>query len=292
MQISEQAVVLNKSMSLVGIFARPAGGTELVREVAVVILNTGIIHRVGHNRMYVTLSRALASSGHMVVRFDFSGIGDSGKPNDDLSPLESSLSDLKDVLDWLQNTKNISHIVLIGLCMGADHAVRYAAIDPRVVGVVLMDPSIPPTFRYFRDYLWDRLLNARSWFNIAFGKSRIRWMLVDRLMAGLFKNWQPRYPALIHPKLRWQFEQIYQASVDRNVKFLVVLTAGGFQTYAEQLVDALPGVNFSNLLRSEFFRDCDHVFRSEASRMRLQKLILEWLGETCSSGHLHEDAGV
>jgi pimeloyl-ACP methyl ester carboxylesterase len=293
MQISEQAVVLSQSRSLVGIFARPVGRVEPAPDVAVVILNTGIIHRVGHNRMYVTLSRALAGSGYMVIRFDFSGIGDSDKPNDGLSPLESSLSDVREVLDWLQSTKNINRVVLIGLCLGADHAVRYAAIDPRVAGLVLMDPSMPPTLRYFRDYLWDRLLNARSWFNVAFGKSRLRWMLIERIMMGLFKDWQPRYPTLTHPKLRWQLEQIYQASVDRGVKFLVVLTASGSQTYAEQLVEALPNVNFLNLLRSEFFRDCDHIFISEASRARLQNLILEWLRETCSgtltlnpSGHV------
>jgi hypothetical protein len=38
-----------------------------------VILNTGIIYRIGHNRMYVALGRTLAEAGHTVFRFDMSG---------------------------------------------------------------------------------------------------------------------------------------------------------------------------------------------------------------------------
>ncbi len=284
MRISEQAVVLGQSESLVGIFTRPVGGEEPVRDTGIVILNTGIIHRVGHHRMYVTLSRLLAGSGYMVVRFDFSGIGDSDKPNHDLTPLESALSELKEVLDWLQMSKKINRVVLVGLCLGADHAVLYSATDPRVVGLVLMDPSMPPTLRYFRDYVWGRLLNVRSWINVGLGRnSRVLTMVTERVVGGLFKDWEPRYPTGSHPKLRSHAQRIYQASVNRGVKFLVIFTGGWHQaSYAEQLVEALPNVDFSGLLRSEFLRDCDHTFKPEASRTQLRKLVLEWLRENYS----------
>ena len=286
MRITEQVVLLGHSKSLVGIFTRPVGGKETLRDFGIVILNTGIIHRVGHHRMYVTLSRALAELEYPTVRFDFSGIGDSDKPSHDLPPLESAMSEINEVLDWLQTTKKVGQFVLIGLCMGADHAVLYAATDPRVVGLVLIDPTMPPTLRYFRDYLQRRLLNARSWINFAFGgTSRVRLMLIERVRGALFKDWQPTSPTWSHPKLRSQIGQIYEASVKRGVKFLMVLTGGWHQTtYAEQLVEAFPNVNFSGLLRSEFLRHSDHIFRSEISRAQLQKLILEWLGENYANG--------
>lgn len=281
MQISEQTVALGKGRSLVGILARPVGDSDQACDTAVVILNTGIIHRVGHNRMYVSLSRAFANAGYTVARFDFSGIGDSDKRNDDLQPLESAMSDLKEVVDWLQTSRKINRVVLVGLCLGADHAVSYAPTDHRVVGLVLMDPSTPPTFRYYRNYLRTRLLSARSWLNVlSGGRSRVRLMITERVMGGLFKNWQPSDPMFSHPKLRSELEQIYQALVVRGTKFLLVLTGGGAQTYASQLVDALPNVNFSDSLRSEFFSDPDHLFKSEALRARLQELILEWLQES------------
>lgn len=280
MQISEQVVVLGQNNSLVGIFAQPVGAAERGGNIAVVILNTGIIHRVGFNRMYVTISRALARAGYPVVRFDLSGIGDSDKRNDDLAPLQSMLSDLKEVIDWLQASKSINRVVLMGLCLGADHAAVYAATDPRVAGVVIMDPSMPPTLRYFRDYLRNRLLNPRSWFNVLFGRSRLRSIFKERVMGALSKDWEPENPMMSHPKLRAQLEEIYSASADRGVKFLAVFTEGGAQTYPEQLAELLPNVNFSNLLQTEFFRDGGHTFASEASRTRLQQRVLEWIGET------------
>jgi len=60
---TEQALIFGRSRSLVGILVRPAFECPAQRP-TVVILNTGIIHRVGHHRMYVTLARQLAASGH------------------------------------------------------------------------------------------------------------------------------------------------------------------------------------------------------------------------------------
>ena len=97
---------------------------------------------------------------------------------------------------------------------------------------------MPPTLRYFRDHLRGRLLNARSWFDVAFEEnSRVRSMLIERVIGQLFTDRQPSYPTWSYPKLRSQLEQICQTSVSRSVKFLLVLTGGGHQTYAEQLLE-------------------------------------------------------
>src|ERR1700761_3289628 len=102
-KFSEQVVRLGKHRSLVGIMARTAVPGE---RITVVILNTGIAHRVGHHRMFVTLARLLAREGFSVLRFDFSGIGDSEPRLDNLPPLASSLADLHEVLDWLERERN------------------------------------------------------------------------------------------------------------------------------------------------------------------------------------------
>ena len=70
LRISEQAVLLGQRQSLVGVLARAVAETPADGP-TVVILNTGIIHRVGHHRMFVTMSRALANVGYAVLRFDF-----------------------------------------------------------------------------------------------------------------------------------------------------------------------------------------------------------------------------
>src|ERR1700683_3003922 len=98
--IHDQAVMIGARQTLVGVVTQPAEHEPGDRPVFV-ILNSGIIHRVGHHRMYVTLARALAEAGYQVLRFDLSGIGDSKCRGDGLSPLEGVLADVREVVDWL-----------------------------------------------------------------------------------------------------------------------------------------------------------------------------------------------
>jgi pimeloyl-ACP methyl ester carboxylesterase len=279
MKLREQAVLFGESKSLVGVVTQGVDDAASGHQVSLVFLNTGIIHRVGHHRMYVTFSRALAAEGYTVLRFDLSGIGDSDNRIDGLAPLESSVSDIKAALDWLETTNQAKPVILIGLCWGADYAVHYAATDPRVVGLVLMDPLIPPTRRYIRDYVRRRILNFRSWVSVAFGSSHLRRMLIERFIGSLARNWEPRFPTFTHPEMRSKLEEVYRNSANRGVQFLTVFTAGGHQTYAEQILEAFPNVSFSNRLRIELMDDSDHVFTSEAARMRLLRLIRDWLAE-------------
>ena len=44
---------------------------------AIILLNTGVEHHVGPHRLYVPLAREWAARGHLVLRFDLGGIGDS-----------------------------------------------------------------------------------------------------------------------------------------------------------------------------------------------------------------------
>ena len=136
---NELAVHFGRSASLMGILSRPPSETP-IRRPAVVILNTGIAHRVGHHRMYVKMARELAALGHLVFRFDFSGIGDSAAAGDTLDPIEAHQADVSEALDWLTASCDVNEAVLIGLCAGAEIALRYGHSDKRVIGLVLLDP--------------------------------------------------------------------------------------------------------------------------------------------------------
>ncbi len=70
--VREQALLLGAWRSLVGVLSTTASGLEATDRPAVVILNSGIIHRVGANRMHVLLARTLAEKWHTVLRFDSS----------------------------------------------------------------------------------------------------------------------------------------------------------------------------------------------------------------------------
>jgi hypothetical protein len=49
-------------------------------------------------------------------------------------------------------------------------------------------------------------------------------------------------------------------------------------TYQQQMRDAFPEVSSHGALRLEFFPDSDHVFSAERERMRLYRVIADWLG--------------
>ena len=145
--IREQAALFGARKSLVGIVTHdPAQARTNLP--AIVILNAGIIHRVGPNRMFVGVARTLAANGHLVVRFDLSGIGDSEPRDDGLAPLEAALADIHEVINSLEATRQVRRVILVGLCSGADQSIIYGGRDSRIAGVVLIDPSVPRTPRY------------------------------------------------------------------------------------------------------------------------------------------------
>jgi acetyl esterase/lipase len=276
---NEQAVLLGRAKSLIGVLARPSGEAR-GRRPAVVILNTGIIHRVGQHRMYVAMARRLAAAGHVVLRFDFSGIGDSRSRTDGLNPVAACLADVQDALDWLTQSCNVNEVVLVGLCSGADIALRYGHTDRRVAGLVLLDPAIPPTARFYLDYVLRRMTRVRSWLTFARGGGRIWGDLVGRIAFAIGTRSAAWDGGLIDPRTRGELESLYRGSLERDIRLFVVLTGGdlaGRQTYREQLLDAFPTVPFEGKLRLEYFADADHTFAPPDDRDRLNAMIVDWL---------------
>jgi len=274
---NELAVQFGRSGSLIGILSRPS---QLpIRRPAVVILNTGIAHRVGHHRMYVKMARDLAALGFLAFRFDFSGIGDSACRDDGLSPIEAHKADLSEALDWLTASCDVNEVVLIGLCAGAEIALRYGYTDMRVLGLALLDPTIPPTARFYAHYVGRRITQLRSWWSFVSGRGRIFEELRER--ARLAIGAAPAQPAADSDQtLRSELEQWYTKSLERSLKMLIVLTSGsldGRQSYREQLFDALPNVPLRGRVSLEHFKDADHTFTSESTRARLQELVIGWI---------------
>jgi pimeloyl-ACP methyl ester carboxylesterase len=279
-RFTERAVLLGRQKSLVGILTRPLAAAR-TDDPAIVILNTGIVHRVGHHRMYVTMSRALANAGRTVLRFDFAGIGDSDPQSGGLSPLDSNIADIKDALDLLEGDCQVSRVVLIGLCSGSDNAVLYGHNDPRVVGLVLMDPSIPPTARYYFHYIAQRLTHLRNWISLMTGRSGLIRTLLTQLRHGARSPQEREAFTLDDVHYSPYLARCYKESIERGMQMLVVFTVSSpRQTYRGQMIDAFPEVSFKDQLKMAFFPDSDHLFTVEKDRSRLTQVILQWLSAT------------
>src|SRR5262245_34733723 len=137
-EAAEQAIVFGGAAArLVGIVTTPSSSAA-VRSTGVILLNAGVVHRVGPNRMYVTLARRLSQAGLTVLRFDHSGIGDSEPRDDRLDFNQSSVLETIAAMDWLAAERRCRSFALIGLCSGTLTAFNTALADARVTDLVLM----------------------------------------------------------------------------------------------------------------------------------------------------------
>jgi hypothetical protein len=135
-EIWEDVMRFGDAGQLVGIVARP--GRALPAAPAVVILNAGVLHRVGPHRLHVALARRLAELGVSSLRLDLGGIGDSVASSDATTFRESAVADTRLVLAGF----GAKRYVIFGVCAGADNALATAVLDDRVAGIVLVDPYV------------------------------------------------------------------------------------------------------------------------------------------------------
>lgn len=288
--VREQPVNLGRHGFMLGILSpgAPAGDTN---RPCIVILNAGIVHRVGPSRLHVLLARRLATAGFTVVRFDLSGIGDSDRRTDGLAPLDAALADIGEALDSLEAKLQRRRFILFGLCSGADHAVVYAGRDPRVVGVIFVDPHIPRTRKYYLHYYGRRLFRGGSWLNILLGRhpmfhsqSRRGGADGQPAMATTAATDRPDgelIRQLTSKEVREFLERAYRAALAQDNRLLAIFTGGleAQHCYREQLLDAFPTVPFGSRLRLEYFADADHMFEDQAQRDALIELINSWIGQ-------------
>ena len=138
--LKEEPLQFGEGGRLFGILTRPSRPPRKAQELPVfVFLSAGMLHRVGPYRLYVRLARELAHMGFSSLRVDLAGRGDS-PPIPGLTNQQSAAADFAEILALLESRLGRLPLVLAGLCSGADNAVRLTLNEPRVVGMVLLDP--------------------------------------------------------------------------------------------------------------------------------------------------------
>ena len=144
---SECAVRFGPDDRLFGIADSPAGNTPIAQ--AIILLNTGVEYHVGPHRMYVPLARQWAADGHLVLRFDLGGVGDSRPPGEAAANMaypEHMLDDLGHAIAWVRHVAPRSRVAVAGLCSGGWLAFRAARDGLAVDAVVSVNPPL-----YLRD---------------------------------------------------------------------------------------------------------------------------------------------
>jgi hypothetical protein len=162
--VREEAVRFGSEGQLVGILTHPPAASAAsiaarqapTPALAFIILNAGVLHRVGPHRLHVALARRIAGDGVHGLRLDLGGIGDSITTSDAASFRESAVADTQVAMTGLTTMVGAGRFVLFGVCAGADNAIATALVDERVVGIALVDPPAYPTRRGQLRYLRTR----------------------------------------------------------------------------------------------------------------------------------------
>ena len=142
--LTEEPLQFGEGGRLFGILTLPSMPPRNAQELPVfVFLSAGLLHRVGPYRLHVRLGRELAQMGFSSLRVDLAGTGDS-PPRPGLTNQQSVAADFEEILGVLESRLGRLPLVLAGLCSGADNAMSLTLKEPRVVGMVLLDPICFP----------------------------------------------------------------------------------------------------------------------------------------------------
>ena len=146
----ERAVRFGPADRLFGILTMPKAAGRTAP--AVIFLNTGFEYRVGPHRHYVPLARELAAQGHVVLRYDLGGVGDSlappGAPDNVAYPAHA-LEDAREAIAFIRKQAPGRRLIVAGLCSGGWHAFRMAREGLPVDAIVCINAPL-----YLRDGLW------------------------------------------------------------------------------------------------------------------------------------------
>ena len=284
--MKESTLRFGLSRTLAGVLTE---GEPLAGAPAVLFLNAGLLPHVGPNRLHVRLARRLAGAGLRSLRFDLSGIGDSGPRQNGLGRDESMIVETQEAMDALTAACGVDRFILFGICAGADQAVRVALADTRVVGTVLVDGYSYQTVPHVLRYYFGRMARPHSWWNVVSLKhpafrhgpaGRPAGAVVhapspfdDDGVAGI-----PRPGIYVRPA-RAEAEARLRTLVDRGCRLWLVFTPTPRVSSASQFGEMFPSLRRHPAVRVAFFKGSNHVFTLLASQEALMSAVGSWMTE-------------
>ncbi|MEP7101150.1 MAG: alpha/beta hydrolase [Burkholderiales bacterium] len=281
---------------LFGVLTAPAadeirGGTG--KRIGILMLNSGSVHHIGPNRLWVTLARRWAARGASVLRIDLSGIGDSpahaGAPENRVYSTEAA-RDIAAALAWFRQ-QGIEDCRLLGLCSGAFHALNAAVAGEPLSAALMINPLT---------YSWEdcvrlgsslneheilelskkyrrRVFTAATWQRLARGELDLK--LIAGVISGRARDsareWWAKGRRGVGMASTHGLRAALTAAARREVKLHFVFGEGasGHELMQRQAGEALDGLLAQSQLSIDLVPDSDHTFTRLAARARLIELL-------------------
>ena len=230
-----------------------------------IMLNAGLIHRVGPFRMNIELAERLARHGIDLFRFDLPAVGDA--PSGGGSRPEDRV---RIAMDTVAAATGCSRFVIGGVCSAADLAWKLPGIDARVRGLLLLDPCAVrgPWFR------WAQLQHFVSRPVADWGR-----MLRHRLRRG-WNNGNASPAGRDWPSER-EFIAGNRRMADDGIGMYALYTAGvtDYFLHPRQIRASFPDDSNEPRLRLRFRPDIDHILFVPRQRAEILEDIATWLDD-------------
>jgi len=285
----ETPLLFGRHHRLFGLLTEPSVATAAPM---VIVLNAGLIHRVGPRRLHVKLARRLAAQGFPVFRMDLSGIGDSEARRDALSAVDGVREDVREAIDFLSQHARAREFLLFGICSGAKISYQAALRDARVVGGVLVDPgdfgqqaTTSPAagdsafVQHYVKHYWRNVFAKKfgwkrvaGWFTGKANYAYARKVLATQL-RGLLKGGSEARAA--KSTLQKEFEELGA----RGVRMLLAYgDAGASRVFYDMMLrESVERGALAGTVAVRVLPDTNHTFVSLESQAELLRAVDEWI---------------
>lgn len=277
--MKERAIRIGRPSPLVGVICEPE--TVNSHLPAVLIFNSGVMHHIGSCRLSVKLARCFSESGILSIRFDFSGVGDSGSRRGGGSFSTTAAKEAKEIMDYLEQKRGIKQFILYGLCSGADAAYETALVDDRVVAYSQIDAYCykTPKFYYhkYRPKVFDldrwlrffrRIPTKIPFFGLAQGVKAEKEGS-EYLEAATYVRKFPH---------RNEVKKGLQSLMSRGVYLNIIFTGSEYDySYVNQYRESFKSIDFGSYLDVHYFSQATHIITHPDHQVLAVNTIAEWL---------------
>jgi len=274
--VREKTLSMGQAPSLQGIICEPSPGTSSPNT-AMILLNSGVIHRVGSCRLSVSLARAVCQAANIItVRFDFSGIGESDARRSALTADEVAVAEVIEVMNYLAQHKKIERFILYGLCSGAYASYRTALKDPRVIAIAQIDGYCYSSWKTYWHHFAPRLFSTARWTSLIKRLLGLKKSVSGAAVSGIeakffevpnFGNFPPQA----------QVTDGLSQLVKRQVRFFNLFCRSEHYNYANQFKDCFSAVKFGSLLELLYLPNASHILAEPEDRALVIDRLVRWV---------------
>lgn len=276
---------------LFGILTTPAEPSA--QAPALLMLNSGSVHLIGPNRLWVRLARRWAAQGRTVLRIDLSGIGDSaarpGARENDVYSVHAA-ADIAGAVAYLKAQVGAGPSHLLGLCSGAYHSLKASVAGQPVASAVMINPltyfwkqgAVPTDVKEYEVFeltskYSSKIFTRDPWVRLLRGELDLR-LIAEVAVRRL---WNVVAPGLIELArlLRWPLQddlaRELRAAGQHGVRlhFVFAERATGYTLLRQQGGRAVAEVVGKQQASIDFVAGADHTFTRRDARERLVLLL-------------------